>query len=341
MTDNVSPKITIIVPVYNVERYLRRCLDSIAAQTFTDWECILIDDGSPDTSGTICDEYAANDGRFRVIHQENRGVSAARNAGLDAARGEWIAFVDSDDWVEPDMCESICNVINDMGGGDLVMFDARFSDGSEPDALLKPKEMQFFSFADGKACPLCGYIWNKAYRADFLRENSIRFPKNIQWGEDGWFTMHAYAETDRIIWLPKKLYNYNTENNGSITKTNLQYQKRWEDNLAVLRELSEYVERKGMSSRLGETLRRYKWCSKSSYFGFYGTKGSFDFWRNLFPEENPYFYSRKGFSGLFYKSIIRHHDFFAYGMIYAKSILQGIKRKCAGKRKSSGTGGVG
>lgn len=107
MTEYTLPKITIIIPVYNVERYLRRCLDIIAAQTFTDWECILIDDGSPYASGAVCDEYAANDGRFCVIHQDNRGVSAARNAGLDAARGEWIAFVDSGDWVDKDMLTAL------------------------------------------------------------------------------------------------------------------------------------------------------------------------------------------------------------------------------------------
>ncbi|GMO37902.1 MAG: hypothetical protein Ta2B_17610 [Termitinemataceae bacterium] len=97
------PVISVIIPVYNVEHYLRRCLDSVLAQTFTDFECILIDDGSPDKSPAICDEYAKKDSRFVVIHQANAGVSAARNAGLDIAQGEWITFVDSDDWIEPDM----------------------------------------------------------------------------------------------------------------------------------------------------------------------------------------------------------------------------------------------
>ena len=103
-------EISIIVPVYKVEKYLRRCIDSIAAQTFTDWECILVDDGSPDDSGTICDEYAENDKRFRVFHQENAGVSAARNKGLDEAKGEWICFVDSDDWIEKEMLEKMYNL---------------------------------------------------------------------------------------------------------------------------------------------------------------------------------------------------------------------------------------
>ena len=92
-----TPTISVIVPVYKVEKYIRCCLDSIVTQTFADWECILIDDGSPDNSGKICDEYAEKDGRFRVIHQKNAGVSAARNAGLNVAKGAWITFVDSDD----------------------------------------------------------------------------------------------------------------------------------------------------------------------------------------------------------------------------------------------------
>ena len=104
-----NPKISIIVPVYKVEKYLHRCLDSIVNQTFTDWECILIDDGSPDNSGIICDEYAQMDRRFKVIHQENKGVSAARNAGLDVAKGEWIGFVDSDDWIEKETYEVAYN----------------------------------------------------------------------------------------------------------------------------------------------------------------------------------------------------------------------------------------
>ena len=95
-----NPKISVIVPVYNVEKYLHKCIDSILVQTFTDFELLLIDDGSTDKSGDICDEYAVKDARVRVFHTENRGVSAARNHGLREASGDWICFVDSDDWVE-------------------------------------------------------------------------------------------------------------------------------------------------------------------------------------------------------------------------------------------------
>jgi len=97
-----SPKVSVIVPVYKVEKYLPECIGSILAQTFTDFELILADDGSPDNSGKICDDYAARDFRIRVFHKENGGVSSARNLGIDNARGEWIAFVDSDDWIGRD-----------------------------------------------------------------------------------------------------------------------------------------------------------------------------------------------------------------------------------------------
>ena len=102
-----APKISVIVPVYNVEKYIHRCVDSILAQTFTDFELILVDDGSPDNCGTICDEYAAKDSRIRVTHQENQGQAAARNHAVAVARGEWVCFVDSDDMIHPQMLEHL------------------------------------------------------------------------------------------------------------------------------------------------------------------------------------------------------------------------------------------
>jgi len=106
---NNQDKISVIVPVYKVERYLRQCVESILAQTYGNLEIILINDGSPDNCGAICDEYAGQDSRIKVIHRENGGVSAARNTGIDAASGEYLAFIDSDDWIEPDMLEVLHN----------------------------------------------------------------------------------------------------------------------------------------------------------------------------------------------------------------------------------------
>ena len=114
---NNNPKISIIVPVYNVEQYLPRCIDSILNQSFADFELLLIDDGSKDKSGTICDEYAAKDSRIRLFHKENGGVSSARNVGLDNARGEWLAFIDGDD----EITEGYFDIRQEHEGVDVII----------------------------------------------------------------------------------------------------------------------------------------------------------------------------------------------------------------------------
>lgn len=121
------PIISVIVPVYNVEKYLPRCIDSILAQTFTDFELILVDDGSPDNCGAICDEYAAKDKRVRVIHKSNGGVSSARNAGLDAASGEYVTFVDSDDYIAEDRLKQMHSSIFESKA-DIAVAGFRFVD---------------------------------------------------------------------------------------------------------------------------------------------------------------------------------------------------------------------
>ena len=117
-----KPLLSIIVPVYDVENYLQKCIDSILAQTFTDFELILVDDGSPDNCPALCDASAAKDARIRVLHQKNGGLSAARNAGLDVARGEWIGFVDSDDYIAPEMYETLYKAVQSTGA-DLALCD--------------------------------------------------------------------------------------------------------------------------------------------------------------------------------------------------------------------------
>src|SRR5690606_27364966 len=110
----IMPKVSVIIPVYNAEKYLRECLDSVLAQTFTDFEVLLINDGSTDASGKICDEYAEKDSRIKVFHKENGGVSSARNLGLDNAKGEWISFVDSDDTIEQETLATLANEVKDL-----------------------------------------------------------------------------------------------------------------------------------------------------------------------------------------------------------------------------------
>lgn len=137
----MTPDVSILIPVYNEEVYLPRCLDSIVGQTLQSWELLLVDDGSTDRSGSICDSYAARDSRIRVIHQENAGISAARNAGLAVAAGKYIGFVDSDDWIAPEMFQRLLTIAGETDCP-LVMCDARTvyaDDRSEPDTITQLK----------------------------------------------------------------------------------------------------------------------------------------------------------------------------------------------------------
>ncbi len=123
----MQPKLSVIIPVYNVEKYIRQCLDSVYSQTFRNFEVIIIDDGSPDNCGRICDEYAekyGNEIKTKVIHKENGGLCRARNDGIDAAQGEWITFVDSDDWIEPDYYEAMFNALGDKKVDILLLGNA-------------------------------------------------------------------------------------------------------------------------------------------------------------------------------------------------------------------------
>ena len=228
--------LTIIVPVYNVERYLRACLDSIARLSCVTWEAILIDDGSTDASGAICDEYAERADRFRVIHQKNAGVSAARNAGLEAARGEWIWFVDSDDTINPDF-----EIVNSeiLGQADYVMFDMQtFRDGEE----CKKMGHQFARLYDeklGKNDFLCRYPCNHHPR--------LAFSEGIRVGEDLEFQYKYLTRCQHPVRLNAVLYNYRLRE-GSATQ-DLNYRKKnVEDLPVVLQHLLEWCKEEHIKS---------------------------------------------------------------------------------------------
>lgn len=179
-----NPLVSIIIPIYKTEKYLRRCLDSVVNQTYRNLEIILVDDGSPDGCGKICDEYAARDGRVKVIHQENAGPGAARNAGLDIATGEYISFVDSDDWVTSDMAEYAVKLAASENA-DIVSL-AYILTSKEKPAFKETNDIKVF---DSKAaleffvetgmttrtseCP----VWSKLFKAELFDE--IRFPEGI------------------------------------------------------------------------------------------------------------------------------------------------------------------
>lgn len=214
------PKISIIVPVYKAEPYLHRCVDSILAQTFTDWELILVDDGSPDQSGKICDEYAKKDQRVKVIHKVNGGVSSARQKGLDEARGEYTIHADPDDWAEPNMLEELYNEASKKEA-DMVMCD--FICEYKSGGVICKQEIKSSHADDIKkkmfAQQLHGSCWNKLIRRECYDKYNIRFPKNIIRWEDLYVVCSLLMHPIRVAYLPKAFYHYDLIiNNNSIVR---------------------------------------------------------------------------------------------------------------------------
>ena len=199
--------ISIIVPVYNGEKFLNRCVKSILAQTDTDFELILVDDGSKDNSGKICDEFAAKDCRVKVIHQKNAGVSAARNAGLDAAAGEYIGFVDVDDYISPATLEI---VLKAMKGHDMVMWDAVtvWENGKEESDTIQrlPKScvIQRENWYPELLMEMAGAVWRCLYRREIVED--VRFPVGIKFSEDRIFNIIAMGKASGLHYIKQGLY---------------------------------------------------------------------------------------------------------------------------------------
>lgn len=218
----MKPFLTIIVPIYKVkESYLRLCLDSLCSQTDSGFRVVLIDDGSPDQCGEICEEYAVRDKRFSVIHQENQGVAAARNTGMSIAKTEWISFVDGDDWIEPDYVE-ILHQAAEQTEADLHIFDYySVIDRVEKRKSLKPeggildetwrRELQLGAFHflrwKGRALPFVSRAaWNRMFRLSMLREHEICFIASR--GEDALFLIEVLQCTGRIHYIHQAIYHY-------------------------------------------------------------------------------------------------------------------------------------
>lgn len=208
----MKPLISIIVPVYNAESTLNNCVDSIVHQKFTDWELLLVDDGSSDYSGRICDEYAAKDSRIKVFHKENGGVSSARNLGLDNACGEWITFCDSDDFVYSDWLNNyVENIANDI---DLIC------QGFECDGILvdELKETKVFGLSyrgnvrEGvlllDEIHSLGYIWVKLFRRNVIDKNNLRFDVSFNYWEDQEFCFRYFCYIKNIVCTDKVGYFY-------------------------------------------------------------------------------------------------------------------------------------
>lgn len=208
--------VSIIVPVYKVEKYLRKCVESILSQTYHDIEVILVDDGSPDSCGKICDEYALADGRVKVIHQTNGGLSAARNAGIDIASGEFLSFVDSDDYIEPEMIERLLAPFC-MGSCDISMCGCRTIDELGAEISTDSFSEEYLSgdeLLKQVILPLKTASWNKLFSRKVIRD--ARFPIGKIHGEDLVFLSELIDRNVCLATVPYCGYNY-VKHSGSIT----------------------------------------------------------------------------------------------------------------------------
>ena len=205
-----NPLISVIVPIYNVEEYLNRCVESIVNQTYQKLEIILVDDGSPDNCPKMCDDWAGKDSRIKVIHKKNGGLSDARNAGLDIATGEYIAFVDSDDYIALDFIATLLAVMekenSDVVECSVVKFyeDERFEKYSDNIAVTTFKTESALSGLIAEN-PFHQHVWNKLYKADCLK--GILFPVG-KLNEDEFWTYQVFGRTQKVSKINKTMYYY-------------------------------------------------------------------------------------------------------------------------------------
>lgn len=215
--EQVNELISVIIPVYNVEKYLRECLDSVCAQTYRNLEIICVDDGSTDASGEICDEYARSDARVRVIHQKNGAASAARNAGLDAAKGSYISFVDSDDIIHPRFIETLYEGIQDTGAQIAACGYRRFTDGETPPEIEYMREKWFIwtqkeaiveltKTSDHLRGEFVTVPCNKLFARKLFQ--TLRFPTDKQRDEDEFIILPLLLQIETLCVNPLVLYDY-------------------------------------------------------------------------------------------------------------------------------------
>ena len=219
------PTVSVIVPVYNVEKYLKRCVDSILNQTFHDFEVILVDDGSPDICPSICDEYVEKDQRIRVVHKENGGLSSARNAGLEIANGEYILFVDSDDYIKPHLLQTCVSKIEETNC-DAVRFGyEKIDEGFNIIKVRYPHDSLYsFSTSEQRLDFLCNDLlsysipftaWSCLFKNDIIRKHNLRFvSERIIYSEDTFFSSLYTFHSSSCVALNKSLYVYQDNKNS-------------------------------------------------------------------------------------------------------------------------------
>lgn len=221
----IETQLSIIMPVFNADKYLNRCIESILAQSYKDFELIIINDGSVDNTKNICEYYSTKDERIKVITKINAGQSAARNDGLKIAKGEYIQFVDADDWLEPCACENLIDNLKD-NDVDLVMASYSFINKKNTSKLKFVDEVyeiqdfipKLYKYFESWAFNV---LWNKIYKAEIIKGNKIIFDEKLNYSEDLIFNLKYLSKVRSLKISSCNVYNYNKINEGSSTKKNI------------------------------------------------------------------------------------------------------------------------
>lgn len=218
----MKPLLSVIVPVYNVEKYLKRCLESILVQSWNDYEIILVDDGSTDSSAQICDLYAEKYEMIRVIHKENKGLSDTRNRGIEEASGEYVYFPDSDDWLEPNTFSELSDVIEELTY-DIISFNREFVTSEEDKLISAKSRIQKLSGKQAllemlKQSDVTGFANDKIYRKKLFLDNDIEFPVG-KYYEDLGTNYKLFLKATKVYVTNQKYYHYLITNPDSITQS--------------------------------------------------------------------------------------------------------------------------
>lgn len=282
-------KISIVVPIYNIENSLSRCVDSIKNQIYINWELILVNDGSSDRSGSICDKYAENDERIIVVHKQNGGSASARNAGLRAATGDYITFVDGDDWIENDGYEKMMRRAMETDS-DIVMsnFTIQKADGTcsvRKEGFDKPNSVELIkAMMTGK---LHGSNCNKIYRRSIVENNNIRFIDGADYTEDLAFNIKLLTLTDKITYLPIAYYHYCIYDNSMSHATVDPGKARKKDLQKVVNvtDISNWLQSKGLYYEYKDALNYCKLIAKMPFLAVVNKRSCLR-WCAIFPEAN-------------------------------------------------------
>jgi glycosyltransferase involved in cell wall biosynthesis len=250
--------ISIIVPVYNMERYLDRCMSSILKQTYKNLEIILVDDGSTDSSPKMCDNYAVSDSRIKVVHKENGGLSDARNAGIRIATGDYIGYVDSDDWIELDMYERMHNACVENNAQLAVCryfreYDNKtINDGTERLEILDRNEILKIYITDKDGYMVYNSVWSKLFKRELVE--GVIFPKGRN-SEDIMYTTRAFCKLNKAVYIDTCLYHYVIDRKDSIMNVD-KTERMFKDELPFWREHIKCI-RDNVSDDMGDLAAYY------------------------------------------------------------------------------------